>query len=102
MLGGLAAGALWVMNSRAHSLQTLYLAAAIGGLGIGCVFGTSMGTALKWFPERRGFPVAAPGEEAGTCPGAATVRGSRRSSVAATGRQVAGSFAASAIPVEVI
>jgi len=55
MLGGLAAGASWVLNSRAHSLQTLYVAAAAGGLGIGCVFGTCMGTALKWFPERRGF-----------------------------------------------
>ena len=55
MLGGLAAGTSWVMNSRAHSLQALYVAAAIGGLGIGCVFGTCMGTALKWFPERRGF-----------------------------------------------
>ena len=55
MLGGLTAGVSWVMNSRAHSLQTLYVAAAIGGLGIGCVFGTCMGTALKWFPERRGF-----------------------------------------------
>jgi len=55
MLGGLAAGTSWVMNSRAQSLQALYVAAAIGGLGIGCVFGTCMGTALKWFPERRGF-----------------------------------------------
>ena len=55
MVGGLAAGTSWVLNSRAHSLQTLYVAAAIGGLGIGCVFGTCMGTALKWFPERRGF-----------------------------------------------
>jgi MFS transporter, OFA family, oxalate/formate antiporter len=55
MLGGLAAGISWVMNSRAQSLQTLYLAAAIGGVGIGCVFGICMGTALKWFPERRGF-----------------------------------------------
>jgi len=55
MLGGLAAGTSWVMNSRAHSLQMLYAAAAVGGLGIGCVFGTCMGTALKWFPERRGF-----------------------------------------------
>src|ERR1017187_7028544 len=55
MLGGLAAGSSWVLNSRAHSLQTLYVAAAVGGLGIGCVFGTCMGTALKWFPERRGF-----------------------------------------------
>ena len=55
MLGGLAAGISWVVNSRAHSLQTLYVAAAIGGLGMGCVFGTCMGTALKWFPERRGL-----------------------------------------------
>jgi OFA family oxalate/formate antiporter-like MFS transporter len=55
MLGGLAAGTSWVMNSRAHSLQALYLAAAVGGLGIGCVFATCMGAALKWFPERRGF-----------------------------------------------
>jgi MFS transporter, OFA family, oxalate/formate antiporter len=55
MLGGLAAGISWVMNSRAHSLQMLYVAAAVGGLGIGCVYGTCMGTALKWFPERRGL-----------------------------------------------
>lgn len=55
ILGGAAAAASWVMNSRAHSLQTLYLAAAVGGLGMGCVFGTCMGSALKWFPERRGL-----------------------------------------------
>jgi OFA family oxalate/formate antiporter-like MFS transporter len=55
MLGGLAAGASWVMNAGAHSVQALYVAAAIGGLGMGCVFGTCMGTALKWFPERRGL-----------------------------------------------
>lgn len=55
MLGGLAAGASWVLNSSAHSLQALYVAAAIGGLGMGCVFGTCMGSALKLFPERRGF-----------------------------------------------
>jgi OFA family oxalate/formate antiporter-like MFS transporter len=50
-----AAGASWVLNSRAHSLEMLYVAAAIGGLGMGCVFGTCMGSALKLFPERRGF-----------------------------------------------
>jgi OFA family oxalate/formate antiporter-like MFS transporter len=55
MVGGLAAGASWMLNSRAHSLGMLYVAAAIGGLGMGCVFGTCMGSALKWFPERRGF-----------------------------------------------
>jgi len=55
MLGGVAAGASWVLNSRARSLEMLYVAAAIGGLGMGCVFGTCMGSALKLFPERRGF-----------------------------------------------
>jgi len=55
MVGGLAAGASWVMNARANSLEELYVAAAVGGLGMGCVFGTCMGTALKLFPERRGF-----------------------------------------------
>jgi OFA family oxalate/formate antiporter-like MFS transporter len=55
MLGGVAAGASWMLNARADSLQTLYVAAAVGGLGMGCVFGTCMGSALKWFPERRGF-----------------------------------------------
>lgn len=55
MLGGLSAGASWIMNSRAHSLTALYMAAALGGVGIGCVFATCMGSALKWFPDRRGF-----------------------------------------------
>ena len=55
MTGGVAAGVSWVMNAGAHSLGTLYTAAAIGGVGMGCVFGTCMGSALKWFPERRGF-----------------------------------------------
>lgn len=55
MAGGLAAGASWVLNAHAHSLETLYIAAAVGGLGMGCVFGTCMGSALKFFPERRGF-----------------------------------------------
>ena len=55
MLGGLMAAASWVMNSRAETLSMLYAAAVTGGIGIGCVFGTCMGSALKWFPDRRGF-----------------------------------------------
>ena len=55
MLGGLMAGLSWVMNSRAETLQTLYVAAFIGGIGVGCVFATCMGSALKWFPDRRGL-----------------------------------------------
>src|ERR1700722_19084727 len=55
IVGGIFAGLSWVMNSRAQSLQVLYFAAVIGGLALGCVFGTCMGTALKWFPDKRGL-----------------------------------------------
>jgi len=45
----------WVINSGASSLPVLYFAAAIGGIGTGCVYGTCVGNALKWFPGRRGL-----------------------------------------------
>jgi OFA family oxalate/formate antiporter-like MFS transporter len=55
MAGGLFAGVSWLANSEAKSLSALYVSAVIGGLAIGCVFGTCMGTALKWFPDKRGL-----------------------------------------------
>jgi OFA family oxalate/formate antiporter-like MFS transporter len=45
----------WVMNSVASTLPVLYFAAAVGGVGTGCVYGTCVGNALKWFPGRRGL-----------------------------------------------
>jgi OFA family oxalate/formate antiporter-like MFS transporter len=48
-------GAAWAINSVADSLPLLYLAAAIGGIGAGAVYGTCVGNALKWFPDRRGL-----------------------------------------------
>lgn len=48
-------GLSWVMNSIADSLFMLYAAAIIGGIGAGAVYGTCVGNALKWFPDRRGF-----------------------------------------------
>ena len=45
----------WVINSRANSLALLYVGAAFGGIGTGCVYGTCVGNALKWFPGRRGL-----------------------------------------------
>jgi OFA family oxalate/formate antiporter-like MFS transporter len=33
----------------------LYFGAALGGIGTGCVYGTCVGNALKWFPGRRGL-----------------------------------------------
>jgi OFA family oxalate/formate antiporter-like MFS transporter len=45
----------WTINAYADSLALLYLAAAIGGIGAGVIYGASVGNALKWFPDRRGL-----------------------------------------------
>ena len=55
MWGGILVGIAWVMNSFASSLTMLYAAAAVGGIGAGAVYGTCVGNALKWFPDRRGL-----------------------------------------------
>src|SRR5262245_61808439 len=54
-VGGLLTGLAWILNSFASSLAMLYLAQIIGGLGAGAVYGTCVGNALKWFPDRRGL-----------------------------------------------
>jgi len=53
--GGILVALAWVLNSTASSLAVLYFAAALGGVGTGCVYGTCVGNALKWFPGRRGL-----------------------------------------------
>lgn len=53
--GGCLTGLAWVLNSLAESLAMLYVAQIIGGLGAGAVYGTCIGNALKWFPDRRGL-----------------------------------------------
>ena len=55
LVGGLLCGLGWIMNSFASTLFVLYVAAAISGIGAGAVYGTCVGTALKWFPDRRGL-----------------------------------------------
>jgi OFA family oxalate/formate antiporter-like MFS transporter len=55
LAGGILVGLAWTLNSIASSLPVLYFAAAIGGVGTGCVYGTCVGNALKWFPGRRGL-----------------------------------------------
>src|SRR5436189_1733610 len=52
---GVLVAIAWVLNSFASSLTLLYLAAAIGGVGAGVIYGASVGNALKWFPDRRGL-----------------------------------------------
>jgi MFS transporter, OFA family, oxalate/formate antiporter len=55
MSGGILVAIAWVINSAAGSLPVLYVAAAVGGMGTGAVYGTCVGNALKWFPGRRGL-----------------------------------------------
>ena len=33
----------------------LYFSAVVGGIGAGAVYGTCVGNALKWFPDKRGL-----------------------------------------------
>jgi MFS transporter, OFA family, oxalate/formate antiporter len=55
--GGIMVGIGWVINAYAGSLTMLYLGAVISGIGGGAVYATSVGLAVKWFPDRRGLAV---------------------------------------------
>src|SRR5256885_3476028 len=58
LFGGILAGLGWVMNSYATTLggpTGYYAAQIIGGIGAGGVYGTCIGNALKWFPDKRGL-----------------------------------------------
>jgi OFA family oxalate/formate antiporter-like MFS transporter len=53
--GGILAGLGWIINAETSSLGMLYLAQVLAGCGSGIVYSISMGSALKWFPDRRGL-----------------------------------------------
>jgi OFA family oxalate/formate antiporter-like MFS transporter len=55
MLGGILAGFGWYGSGKAETLTALYGSYAIAGLGAGIVYGTAIGSALKWFPDHRGL-----------------------------------------------
>jgi OFA family oxalate/formate antiporter-like MFS transporter len=58
LFGGILAGLGWVMNSYATTLggpTGYYAAQIVAGIGAGGVYGTSIGNALKWFPDKRGL-----------------------------------------------
>jgi OFA family oxalate/formate antiporter-like MFS transporter len=58
LVGGILSGLGWVMNSYATTLGGLtgfYVAQIVAGIGAGGVYGTCIGNALRWFPERRGL-----------------------------------------------
>jgi MFS transporter, OFA family, oxalate/formate antiporter len=55
MVGGILAGLGWIGSGNAESLTALYLSYGVSGLGAGVVYGTAIGSALKWFPDHRGL-----------------------------------------------
>ncbi len=55
--GGIMVAIGWIINSIADSLTMLYLGAVISGAGGGAIYATSVGHAVKWFPDRRGLAV---------------------------------------------
>jgi MFS transporter, OFA family, oxalate/formate antiporter len=54
-IAGVIVGVSWIWSSKVTSIPELYLAYGLGGVGVGAVYGASIGTAAKWFPDRRGF-----------------------------------------------
>jgi len=75
----------WFVNSQASSLGMLYLGGAIAGFAGGAVYGTCVGNALKWFPDKRGL--AAGLTAAGFGAGAAITIAPIRSMIASSGYQ---------------
>ncbi len=64
LFGGLLCAVGWVVNSQATSLGGFYLGQIIAGIGAGAVYGTCVGNALKWFPDRRGLAAGITGAPA--------------------------------------
>ena len=55
ILGGIVSGIGWIASSYATNIGTLYLTYGIGSLGVGIIYATAIGTASRWFPDRRGL-----------------------------------------------
>jgi OFA family oxalate/formate antiporter-like MFS transporter len=56
-LAGILVAAGWVINAHATTLGTLLLGESLSGIGAGFVYGTMVGIAVKWFPDKRGLAV---------------------------------------------
>ena len=55
LFGGILCGIGWAINAEADTLNGFYLGHVIAGIGAGAVYGTCVGNALKWFPDKRGL-----------------------------------------------
>jgi MFS transporter, OFA family, oxalate/formate antiporter len=55
LAGGICTFLAWFINSQASALWMLYVGGAVAGIAGGAVYGTCVGNALKWFPDKRGL-----------------------------------------------
>jgi len=55
LVGGICCAIGWAINAQATTLNGYYLGMIIAGIGAGGVYGTCVGNALKWFPDKRGL-----------------------------------------------
>lgn len=55
VLAGLLAGGGYVGLANATALWHVYLFYSLGAVGVGVVYTVGTNTALKWFPDKRGF-----------------------------------------------
>jgi MFS transporter, OFA family, oxalate/formate antiporter len=55
--GGIMVGVGWTLNAYANTLTLLYIGATVSGIGAGFIYATCVGSAVKWFPDRRGLAV---------------------------------------------
>ena len=54
-IGGVLCAIGWAINAQATTLNGYYLGMIVAGIGAGGVYGTCVGNALKWFPDKRGL-----------------------------------------------
>jgi OFA family oxalate/formate antiporter-like MFS transporter len=55
LAGGILCALGWAINAEATSLHGYYVGMIVAGIGAGAVYGTCVGNALKWFPDKRGL-----------------------------------------------
>ena len=55
LIGGILCAIGWAINAEATTLNGYYFGMIVAGIGVGGVYGTSIGNALKWFPDKRGL-----------------------------------------------
>jgi OFA family oxalate/formate antiporter-like MFS transporter len=67
-IAGVLCGGGWALMGRARTPVELYIYYCLAGVGAAFVYSASMGSGLKWFPDRRGLAsgIMAAGFAAGT------------------------------------